>query len=462
MSVTHYLSILFSRQRWRHALLAALLLHFGLGAYAFTQDIAPGLNLSLLINSVQFALIQAALMLLYSNTSKQEGQRYSLDTRFYLTHYKDERHRFLALQRRTTGGTRALAGIPASELLVPGLMRLTSRRDLMISQSVLEWAPQRRMMIDEVTFELMDEWYELPWIVAEHGLDTILKRFNAVDRYDYNGLTLATHDWRATSDRFALRFKKSFYYNYLATNMLPEMRLPGGLTYRDLLEPGPGLSDLDTALPENHLGLSCLIRTRDGALIIPRRSQHTNVFKGQLSPSVSGAANLSTCRAPSGGYSPLAWLIQELIEELPFLAYSEEAFAEPLSQCLQRAEFLGMTRELRRCGKPEIFFYLPLEIDAERVMGLWNEHQQGDGSAKQLSGLQGIDHNENAGLLLIDEAELFQRITPKAVLSKRRWPSAKPLELHVTLPQGDKADILSESLLANLILYRLKYPAATA
>lgn len=348
MSVTHYLSILFSRQRWRHALLAALLLHLGLGAYALIQDIALGLNLSLLINSVQFGLIQAALMLLYSNTSKQEGQRYSFDTRFYLKHYKDERHRVLALQRHATGEARALVGIPASELFGPGLMRLTSRRDLMVSQSVLEWAPQRPMTIDEVTFELMEEWYDLPWIVAEHGLDTILKRFNAVDRYDYNGLTLATHDWRATSDRFALRFKKSFYYNYLATNMLPEMRLPGGLTYRDLLEPGPSLSDLDTALPENHLGLSCLIRTRDGALVIPRRSQHTNVFKGQLSPSVSGAANLTTCRDPAGGYAPLAWLAQELIEELPFLAHASAAFAEPLSQCLQRAEFLGMTRELRR------------------------------------------------------------------------------------------------------------------
>ncbi|NAW34737.1 hypothetical protein [Halomonas alimentaria] len=302
MSVTHYLSILFSRQRWRHALLAALLLHFGLGAYAFTQDIALGLNLSLLINTVQFALIQAALMLLYTSTSKQEGQRYSQDPRFYLKLYKDERYRMLALQRHTAGDTRALTGIPTDKCVGPALIRLASRHDLLISQSVLEWTPQRPMTISEVTFELMDEWYDLPWIVTEHGLDTILKRFNAVDRYDYNGLTLATHDWHASSDRFALRFKKSFYYNYLATNMLPEMRLPGGLTYRDLLEPGPCLSELASALPENHLGLSCLIRTRDGALILPRRSQHTTVFKEQLSPSVSGAANLATCRTPSGDY----------------------------------------------------------------------------------------------------------------------------------------------------------------
>ncbi|MGM0926541.1 MAG: hypothetical protein ACQEXC_08950 [Pseudomonadota bacterium] len=462
MSVTHYLSILFSRQRWRHALLAALLLHFGLGAYAFTQDFALGLNLSLLINTVQFALIQAALMLLYTSTSKQEGQRYSQDPRFYLKLYKDEHYRMLALQRHSAVETRALTGIPTDERVGPALMRLASRHDLLVSQSVLEWTPLRPMTIDEVTFELMDDWYDLPWIVAEHGLDTILKRFNAVDRYDYNGLTLATHDWHASSDRFALRFKKSFYYNYLATNMLPEMRLPGGLTYRDLLEPGPGLSELASALPENHLGLSCLIRTLDGALILPRRSQHTTVFKGQLSPSVSGAANLSTCRTPSGDYSPLAWLVQELLEELPFLADASEAFAEPLSQCLQGAEFLGMTRELRRCGKPELFFYLPLDVDAQRVMGLWNDYQQDNDGDQQLSGLQGIDHNENAGLLLVNESDVFRRITTQTVEPRRRWLNAKPAEMHVVLPQAEQADILSESLLVNLILYRLKHPAATA
>ncbi|WP_431023354.1 hypothetical protein [Halomonas sp. H5] len=73
--------------------------------------------------------------------------------------------------------------------------------------------------------------------------------------------------------------------------------------------------------------------------------------------------------------------------------------------------------------------------------------------------MQGIDHNENAGLLVVNEAELFQRITPRVIQPPRRWPNAKQIELHVVLPQGDQADILSESLLVNLILYRLRRPA---
>lgn len=455
MSITHYLGILFSRQRWRHALLAALLLHLMLGAYALVVDITRGLDLSLIINSVQFALVQAALMLLYRNTSKQEGQRYSLDTRFYLKQYCDERHRFLALQRQASGNLKALHGLPHDIDSGSGLARLTTRHDLIISHSVLEWAPERPLPISEIRFELQEDWYELPWIVAEHGLDTILKRFNAVDRYDYNGLTLATHRWQATPDHFTLTFQKSFYYNYLATNLLPEFSLPGGLTYRDLLEPGPQLSELHSALPENHLGLSCLLRTRDGALIIPRRSQHTNVFKGQLSPSVSGAANMSTCRDPAGGYSPLAWLDQEFVEELPFLASASEALPQPLHHYLAQASFLGMTRELRRCGKPELFFFLQLPIDAVQVRTLWALHQHASSEDAALTALKGIDHNENAGLLVIDEEQLFQRITTRVVQGARRWPSQRQTDFHIVLPQGDKADILSESLLANLILYRM-------
>ncbi|GAA3901878.1 hypothetical protein GCM10022228_10790 [Halomonas cibimaris] len=56
MSITDYLSILFSRQRWRHALLAALSLHLILGAYALLVDITRGMDLSLLVNTVQFSL----------------------------------------------------------------------------------------------------------------------------------------------------------------------------------------------------------------------------------------------------------------------------------------------------------------------------------------------------------------------------------------------------------------------
>ncbi|NAW34736.1 hypothetical protein [Halomonas alimentaria] len=76
--------------------------------------------------------------------------------------------------------------------------------------------------------------------------------------------------------------------------------------------------------------------------------------------------------------------------------------------------------------------------------------------------MQGIDHNENADLLLVNESDVFRRITTQAVEPKHRWINAKPAEMHVVLPQGDQADILSESLLVNLILYRFKHPATTA
>lgn len=455
MSITHYLSILFSRQHWRHALLTALLLHLMLGVYALALDIIRGLDLSLLINSVQFSLVQAALVLLYHNTSKQECQRYSLDTRFYLKQYRLESHRFLALQRQRSGRLQVLHGLPADMCNDEGHARLITRHDMIISHSVLEWAPKQPMAIGEIHFEVQDDWYDLPWFMAEHGLDTILKRFNAVERYDYNGLTLATRGWQIGPDHFTMRFQKSFYYNYLATNLLPEISLPGGLTYRSLLEPGPRLSELHSALPENHLGLSCLLRTQDGALIIPRRSQLTSVFKGQLSPSISGAANMATCRDSEGNYSPLAWLTEELFEELPFLAASPDAFPASPQQYLEHTLFLGMTRELRRCGKPELFFCLQLPIDADSVRRLWAQHQHPSNEEAALTALQGIDHNENSDLLVIDEEQLFQRITTRVAQNKRRWPNQQQADFHIVLAQGEKTDILSESLLVNLILYRL-------
>ncbi|WP_447553350.1 hypothetical protein [Vreelandella sp. EE22] len=453
MSVTHYLSIKFSRPRWRYALWVALVLHGVFGLYALGKELGLGLNLSLLINAVQFGLVQAALILLAITTNKQEKQRYSLDTRFYLNCYKKERHRFLALERETSGNLRALTGLD-QRLNDAEVERLAKRDDLIVSQSVLEWLPDQALSVEDIEFHIQDDWYEMPWIIGEQGLDTILKRFNAIERYDYNGLTLAVHDWQASPDRFVLSFKKSFYYNYLATNMLPELTLPGGLSYRNLLEPGPALSPLSSALPENHLGLSCLIRTSDGGLIIPRRSQLTTVFKGQLSPSVSGAANLETCRDEQGNYSAHAWLMKELCEELPFIHDATELFEQPIAEIARKTQFLGMTRELRRCGKPELFMFLPLEITTQEVFTRWEHYYQDADNRPSITSLHGIDHNENSGLLVVEEQQLFERLKTRCVVRPGRGPMKEITEFHTTLDADGHTDILSESLVANLILYR--------
>lgn len=452
MSIAQHLSITFSHKRWRVLLLAVIVVYPVIGVVALRGDIAGGLTLSLLFDVVQLLLVEGALALLYRSTSKEERDRYSLDTRFYLRRYRDERHRFLALARTPDGAVTALTGVPPE--VVAGLLSPVpddaATRGLVVSHSILEWAPPGAMSIADVEFEVRDERYELPWVVGDGGIDTILRRFNAVDRHDYNGLTLATRGREERPGSFRLHFAQSFYYNYLITNSLPELRLPGGLTYRDLLEPGPGLSELPTALAENHLGMSCLLRTSDGHLVIPRRSEHTNVFKGQLSPSVSGVAGVGSCRDADGGYSPLAWLARELAEELPYLAVDDSTFPGGPRDHLARARVLGMTRELRRCGKPELFFLLDLPVDAAHVRAVWARRGEGEAASAELA--TSIDHNENVDLSVVHEDRFLAGISTRVRHAGRRWRDRRAAFEAVFAHDG-RTDVLSESLLANVLLY---------
>ncbi|MBB3185644.1 hypothetical protein FHR95_003235 [Halomonas fontilapidosi] len=455
MAITQYLGIIFSRPRWRHVLAAALVAHLIVGGYATLRELFYGMSLSLIMDGIQFALIQAALFLLYFSSSRMENVRYSLDTQFYVERYFKERHRFLAMKRHGQGGFKPQVGLTSADT-----RRLGNRRDLIVSQSLLEYQPPVAATIQDLAFRLENNWFDLPWVVADQALELTLKRFNALEKYDYNGLLMSVTGLEQHASGTTLVFEKATYYSYLVTNMLPEVEMPGGLTYRDMLEPGPVLSTLETSLPENHLGLNCLFRTRDGDFIIPRRSHNTNVFKGQLSASVSGASNLHTCRLGNQGtYSPLAWLINETREELPFL-FTEAGQAvgdDAMQALLGEACFLGITRELRRCGKPEAFFFFSLPITTDEVRQRLRAHlrEQGDHPIS-MSEIRAIDFNENAGFLLVQERALFEGLGQHVLPGRRVVPFTrpKPPEFQHRLAYEGESYVVSESLFVNLLLYQ--------
>ncbi|MGX5913497.1 hypothetical protein ACR0ST_02010 [Aliidiomarina sp. Khilg15.8] len=404
---------------------------------------------------VQFFLIQAAITFLYLNSSKNEKTRYSLDTSFYLKFYAAEQHRWLWLDKRPGKDSKVSAKIGLSAQEVAEARKSSRSSNLLLSQSVLQYLPSKLLSITDVKFELDDEWYELPWFVADHALDQTLRRFNALEKYDYNGLTLSLKAIQPADEQLTLRFRKSNYYSYLATNMLPEVRLPGGLSYRDVLEPGPALHSPDVAMAENHVGLSCLMLTTDNYLLIPVRKKTTNVFKGQLSPSVSGAGNMPTCfDNVKSIYSPLAWLAQETIEELPFLQLPVANLAtfpkelNALREELASASFLGMSRELRRCGKPELFFSYQLPWDAAHVKALQTsfERSANAGAIKDSQDIHTIDLNENASYLLVPADTLYESLSCKT--------EGKSRETSVLLNWDNNQYVVSESLLVNLILLR--------
>ena len=319
--------------------------------FEHAQNLENVLTLSNLINFIEIFLIIGALLIFIYTTNKSEELRAESNVKFYRQKYFSEEDRWIAFQKNKY----SLKGYVSYKESVQD----NGDSDLLLSKSVKVHVPSSPISIKNIDFEVSDDEYELPWFVAEQASDLIITKYNTSERYEYNGRTIALRGFNASSQQLNLKFIRSNYYNHLLTNCLPDVESNLGVTFRDMLEPGPKLNRLEDVLVSNHLGMSCLIITSDEHFVLPLRSQNTNIFRGRLSPTISGASNASTCFDEKlSQFSALAWLNQEAKEELTSL---------DLRSYIDSAVYLGLSRELIRTGKPEMFFSLKIEKSKNEI-----------------------------------------------------------------------------------------------
>lgn len=156
-----------------------------------------------------------------------------------------------------------------------------------------------------------------------------------------------------------LTISKAHYLDYIGTNYAMDALLSERgwtKTLRDSVNPGKELEPLETSLLANHIGVGVLAFTSDNYLILPVRSNDkVGIWQQQMSPSISGAASYDDdmWAAQSG---PVAAWMREGREELGLE-----------NGDFEQSVFLGITRELLRGGKPEIFFTTQLGITKSEV-----------------------------------------------------------------------------------------------
>lgn len=107
----------------------------------------------------------------------------------------------------------------------------------------------------------------------------------------------------------------------------------------------------------NICGISSLLFTLDGQLIVPERSTVVGVFPGKHSPSSSGSVALDDVPEPQITMRHFRWF-REGIEELGL----EDNDILPST-----GRFLGVTRELVRGGQPEMFWSGKLKISKAQL-----------------------------------------------------------------------------------------------
>jgi hypothetical protein len=209
--------------------------------------------------------------------------------------------------------------------------------------------------------------YTIPKQIASKATALLNRQKKLQPRLLYDSTTIRLNRVELSGEKVRLYVSKAHYFDYLATNLSMDAKLSGwNQSFRESVHPEPRLCKLEKSLLANHLGVNSLVFTIDGFLILPIRSRRgVNIRGGQISPAISGACNFD--RDIFDGLSRLIYpCLREGAEELG-IDTSHFKTSEMI--------VVGITRELLRGGKPELFFATRLDIAADELSRKFRDAQ---------------------------------------------------------------------------------------
>lgn len=245
------------------------------------------------------------------------------------------------------------------------IQRYISEKDKLLELTIdgIEWTIPEVVVIDNskqrlpitsiaVQQDQSCQEYRIPTRIEGKANDIL----EEIGRYFYDSTTIRLNGIQINTSGITLLVTKAHFLQYIATNYAMDALLKEkGWTrsLRDIVHPSTHLCRLEESLLANHIGVGALVFTADNYLLLPMRSkENIATWQQTISPSISGATSYDD-DIFSKREGPVSSWIREGREEL---GMSNSDFTEGSDI------FLGITRDLLRGGKPEMFFATRLNI----------------------------------------------------------------------------------------------------
>ena len=199
--------------------------------------------------------------------------------------------------------------------------------------------------------------YIIPEKIAGRAKDIL----EEIEHHFYDSTTIRLNGIQIDDTGITLLVSKTHYLQYVATNYAMDALLKQKgwtRTLRDIVHPTTSLCKLEESLLCNHIGVGTFVFTLDNYLVIPVRSEaNIATWQEKIGPSIAGATSYDDdmWNFKAG---PMASWMREGREEL---GLENSDFAE------ENDIFFGITRDLLRGGKPEIYFATQLNITRAQV-----------------------------------------------------------------------------------------------
>ena len=186
-----------------------------------------------------------------------------------------------------------------------------------------------------------------------------------------NNVTVRLKDISLDGETLTLRTERSNYYRMLLTNRCMDYELENGMTVRNLFEYKKAVTPLTDSKMSNQIGINGVILTRDGYLLIEKRDRKKTTWKNKFAQPISLA--LKEDDLCEKGKHTVGDSVEEANERM-FAVIKKtmksnfgltENDYDPL--CFEK-NFLGVARDLLEGGKPNLYFSVTVNYDAQEFL----------------------------------------------------------------------------------------------
>lgn len=217
----------------------------------------------------------------------------------------------------------------------------------------------------KVKFDDKPERFELPAFVK----DNVLKLMEAHKGSKVsNSVTIRLNDIDYADGTLTLKTSRSQYFDMLVTNRCMDYHPDDSMSVRDVFEFGSTVTPLEDSKLGNQIGINGLILTRDGYLLVEKRGRKKTTWKDKFAQPISLAMKLKDARLAAGESFGADTSVPESVFKNIVLGTIGKNFGlteRDITGFSMADNFMGIARDLLEGGKPNMYFYVTVNMDSD-------------------------------------------------------------------------------------------------
>lgn len=175
-----------------------------------------------------------------------------------------------------------------------------------------------------------------------------------------NFSTIRLNDVVVSDSSIEIHVGRSRMYYDLVTNRIPDLKISGITTIRELYEGGPSLSPLPESQLSNHIGINAIVilvgNDNNKEVILPIRDGFATMSKYQTTSSLAFALTDNDKDINSD------FIRYKVVEEKLEDDYNVS------NKYINKTELVGIGRDIYSAGKPQLYYVVELNIDSDKFL----------------------------------------------------------------------------------------------